>query len=382
MNLKWYKSHGRWNCKVPVPGDTPKSFASGIMASAPKVKWRYEKKDIREEAYRVVMHRVKEEGLTFPRTGQHLTFREWSEEYLETVSPLKKSHKDDVSRFRVINEYFGDYSLKSISEFDLLRFRKLLQERALPSDAGMKFNNGSKEKRANTTVNRYMEHISSIFTYAELRPPRVKKLPGKRRSRTYELWEIDAILSSAKEVDEEFRRLVIFAFNSGLRQGNIMALRWDIINLDIGEVYHPDSKSGEPLTSYLNEESKRVLLEQKVLYPDREKVWRWKEFPRKYWTRTLEKAGVKDCWFHDIRHHVVTEVANSHGIHIAKEVAHHKSISTTEIYVNPSKNQVKEAIRGLSSTNRKVVPWSTKSLPFQKPETFPDNKKARRSELS
>jgi len=57
----------------------------------------------------------------------------------------------------------------------------------------------------------------------------------------------------------------------------------------------------------------------------------------------VRTAEVNDCRFHDIRHHVVTQVANRHGIHIAKEVAHHKCIMTTQIYVNPTAEKVMQA---------------------------------------
>jgi integrase len=376
MNLRWYISHGHWNCKVPVPGGGEKSFASGVKASSTSAKWRGEQRHIRDDAYTVVMRRIHEEGLKVSQTQDCLTFRAWVEEYQRTVSVLKKSHKDDVSRFRVIVQFFGDYDLESITKFDLLRFRKLLLERALPADREMQFNHGSKERRANATVNRYMELISCVFSYAELRPPKVKKLQVNRRKRTYEQWEVDAVLLASKEVDEEFHRLLIVAFNSGLRQGNIVSLTWSNINLGICEMYLPDSKSGEPLTAYLNDESRRVLVEQSKLFPNRDKVWRWDDFPRKYWTRTLKKAGVSDCWFHDIRRHVLTEVADAHGIHIAKEVAHHKSVTTTQIYVNPSKAHVKQAIRDLSSTRRKVVPLSTDCLPIEGTTNSPIKQKS------
>jgi len=57
----------------------------------------------------------------------------------------------------------------------------------------------------------------------------------------------------------------------------------------------------------------------------------------------MGKSGVRDCRFHDIRHHVVTQVANRHGIHMAKEVARHKCIMTTQIYVNPTAEKVMQA---------------------------------------
>ncbi|HOY63412.1 MAG TPA: hypothetical protein PLK80_11195 [bacterium] len=66
-------------------------------------------------------------------------------------------------------------------------------------------------------------------------------------------------------------------------------------------------------------------------------------FPRKVWDEAVEKAGIKDIRFQDIRHHVVTQVANRHGIHIAEEVAHHKCIMTTQIYVNPTHEKVMQA---------------------------------------
>jgi integrase len=153
------------------------------------------------------------------------------------------------------------------------------------------------------------------------------------------------LLSAAHQVDPEFYRLVTFAFCTGARQGNIVDLKWENVNLDTGTLYNETSKNGEPITTGLNERAKQILIEQRQVCSGirNGRVWRWKNFSRKLWDEAVEKSGVKDIRFHDIRHHVVTQVANRHGIHIAKEVAHHKSIMTTQIYVNPTAEKVMQA---------------------------------------
>ena len=157
--------------------------------------------------------------------------------------------------------------------------------------------------------------------------------------------ETQRLLAAAYQIDPEFYRFVTFAFCTGARQGNIVDLKWENVNLEAGTFYNETSKNGEPITTGMNARAKQVLIEQRTACPrvPNGRVWRWKNFQRDLWNETVEKSGVKDCRFHDIRHHVVTQVANRHGIHIAKEVAHHKCIMTTQIYVNPTTEKVMQA---------------------------------------
>lgn len=63
----------------------------------------------------------------------------------------------------------------------------------------------------------------------------------------------------------------------------------------------------------------------------------------------IKKNTSENFHFHLCRHYCLTELANNHGVHIAKEMAGHSSIVTTQKYLHPSTNTLLNAV----NTSRK-----------------------------
>ena len=108
------------------------------------------------------------------------------------------------------------------------------------------------------------------------------------------------------------RNVVTFALYTGRRQGEILGMRWQEVDLENGYVYFPRTKKKEPDQVAIPPRTQAVLQE---LYekPHDEFVFnkeRGGEGPLKYvraqFLKALEKAGIKDFRFHDLRHTAVS----------------------------------------------------------------------------
>lgn len=71
-----------------------------------------------------------------------------------------------------------------------------------------------------------------------------------------------------------------------------------------------------------------------------------KPWGERNFSKYIQKNTYKDFHFHLCRHYCLTELANNHGVHIAKEMAGHTSILTTQKYLHPSANTLLNAVNG------------------------------------
>ena len=103
------------------------------------------------------------------------------------------------------------------------------------------------------------------------------------------------------------REVVLFALSTGLRQGNILGLTWDRVDMTrrIATIEHGDTKNGEALGVPLNDIALGVLARQRGKH--RSSVFTYRGKPlrganNKTWRAALKACGIKDFRWHDLRH--------------------------------------------------------------------------------
>ena len=103
-------------------------------------------------------------------------------------------------------------------------------------------------------------------------------------------------------------QMIKFSLATGLRQRNVMMLKWQQIDLDrrVAWYYDDEMKSGRALGVSLNEIAMQVLVEQDgkneqfVFVDEQNKPCRYLN-PRE-WARTLKQAEIENFRWHDLRH--------------------------------------------------------------------------------
>jgi len=103
------------------------------------------------------------------------------------------------------------------------------------------------------------------------------------------------------------QHLVIFSLATGLRQANVLNLKWEQIDLrrQVAWIYPDQAKAGKAIGVPLNHTAMQVLM-------DRPRVGdyvfthshggRVKSISSRVWREALEKAGIEDFRWHDLRH--------------------------------------------------------------------------------
>ena len=102
-----------------------------------------------------------------------------------------------------------------------------------------------------------------------------------------------------------------FSVASGLRQANVKALEWEYVDLGRRHAWIPGSKhkNGKPHSVPLNEMALSVLRRQIGKHPSWVFTFRGEPVQQvntKAWTAALQRAGIEDFRWHDLRHTFAT----------------------------------------------------------------------------
>jgi integrase len=164
------------------------------------------------------------------------------ERYVEEVTPTKKGESQEryrANQFR--KSKLADMQLDKITGEVVAQYRDVRL----------------KEVSANT-VRLELAFLSVVFEQCRkewglavsnpVRQIRIPK-PGKPRQRRLEIGEEDALLAACKASGAHYlHSLVVLAIETGMRSGELLAMRWEHVNLTNRTVFLPDTKNGSPRT--------------------------------------------------------------------------------------------------------------------------------------
>lgn len=207
--------------------------------------------------------------------------------------------------------------------------------------------------RSPATVVRYLAALSHAITIATKEwgwlddsPMRKVSKPSEPRGRVRFLddSEREALLKACRESSNPYLYIVvILALSTGMRQGEIMNLRWKDIDLNTGRITLHETKNGErrvaPLRGLALNLLKKFHAESSpensgLLFPNTHNKPIDLRFP---WNQALKKAGIKNFRFHDTRHCAASYLAMS-GATLSEiaEVLGHKTLQMVKRYTHLS----------------------------------------------
>ena len=182
--------------------------------------------------------------------------------------------------------------------------------------------------------------------------------------------EIQRLLTAASE---GFRPILITALHTGMRRGEILNLKWPDVDFKNRIITVQDSKSGKkrmlPIDDTLYE-ALGVLptrFQQGYVFPSPVKEGQ----PRFDFTRpfrnAVEKAGIHNFRFHDLRHTFASHLVMS-GVDLmtVKELLGHASVTMTMRYSHLAPDHRMRAIKTLDTAYRTDTITDTVEIPGSK----------------
>ena len=281
------------------------------------------------------------EGRRFPTTEvtSH-TLAELIDRYLVDVLPHKSAASIETQTIQLTywRTHFGRYSLSNITPGLIAEHRDLLAR-----------------TRKNSTVRRYLAALSHTFTIAikeyqwlEDNPcRRVRKPPepcGRVRFLSEE--EIHRLLDACLESrNPHLHTVVVLALSTGARKMELLKLRWPDVDLKRDRLILRRTKNGEtrsvPIVGYARDimgvrvNSRRS--DTGFVFID--STGRRSLCIRNAFNNAVERAGIKDFRFHDLRHTAASHLAmNGSSLLEIAAILGHKSLEMVKRYSHLSES--------------------------------------------
>ncbi len=231
-----------------------------------------------------------------------------------------------VKRLSWWTEHFGGVSLAAFNQTTIKDGLRQLGREKAKRHAGKKGAQSLGRSKAPATINRYLQAISSVLTWAvdqdwiTKNPARGMKRQKEPRGRVRWLDDSErtALLAACDESGwPDLGLLVRLALSTGARRGELLNLRWSDIDLKKGLAYVGKTKNDEPRILPLITPV-RLALQNKprpikggpVFASPRDKNKPFYGF-RKHWEAAVTKAKLENFHFHDLRHTAASYLAMS-----------------------------------------------------------------------
>ena len=281
--------------------------------------------------------------------GYTKTVAEMLDKYMETYSG-----KDPVKLDRLAwwKKQIGDRKLREVSPDLIVECLDALRRGHAVRGNGKGKTRSLGRKRSEPTVNRYHTAFSSVLEVARKRWHWIGENPARKVARGEEnpgivRWLSDderkALLEACREsIWPGLYLLVTLALSTGARAGELWRLRWADIDFERGLAYLSDTKNKErralalvpTVVAELRAWSKVRRIDSDLVFPA---TYNPKEpygdSAREHWKAALERAGITNFRFHDLRHSCASYLAMNGATQLEiADVLGHKTLQMVKRY--------------------------------------------------
>ena len=257
--------------------------------------------------------------------------------YCTQVSILKKGYGQEKYRVeQLCRSFLGDKTARHVTSVDIATYR----------DARLsEINPRTNKPLATSTVRLEMSLLSNFFDIgriewgicdanpvANVRKP--KAPPGRDRRLTAR--EDRLILRYAHQhVNTDLYSIVVLALETAMRQGEILKLTWEHINLKSRIAHLPDTKNGTKRDVPLSIVARAALVRMGA--KSHGTVFSYTAHGLKStWRFMMHKLGIKDLHFHDLRHEAISRLFELSTLDIMEvaAISGHKSLAMLKRYTH------------------------------------------------
>lgn len=288
----------------------------------------------------------------------NLTVKQALEQYRERVSILKKGYEQEKYRIQQIaRSFLGRKTVRKVSSVDVATYR----DQRLQT-----INQRTQKPISAATVRLELSLLSNFFDIARIewglcdanpvanvRKP--KPPPGRDRRLTPR--EERLILRYCfGHSNQEFYSIVILALETAMRQGEILGLRWENLNLKTRIAHLPETKNGTKRDVALSIKARDALIRLGV--KSNGPVFQYTSNGIKStWRFMIQKLGIENLHFHDLRHEAVSklfELGTLDMIEVAS-ISGHKSLSMLKRYTHLKAGKLVRKLEGNRHKGKQAI---------------------------
>lgn len=291
---------------------------------------------------------------------QGMTFAKWADTYLERYAKAKRTARDDQRHVRTLSAFFGNLLLSQLTRAHVEEFKQSRRAQLFSPPKPVSAAICNRELAC-------LRHILRLAVEEGLRESApLVKLYREHGARDRVLSE-DEYHRLLEAPTPHLWRLMLCAYETGMRAGEIKRLTWDKVDFKTGfiRLSAEDTKTNEkraiPISATLRETLEAIRKEQREgkVASIGGHVFPWKGKPMTEGWKTAfhaacRRAGIENFHFHDLRHTFVTrKVREGWDCKHIMAITGHKTLATFQRYNNPTEEDVKAVV--LANSPKKMV---------------------------
>jgi integrase len=252
---------------------------------------------------------------------------------------------------------FGDVELSAVSPFAVERFKR---DRYADGAGPATVNRALALLRHFYGLAAKWGWVSTAHAAAIRGVASMKEAPGRVR---YLSPDEESAVMTALEDRPRFRRVVVTALLTGMRQGELLRLRAEAVDLAAGEITLTRTKSNKVRRIPIGPALVPVLKEaisasaSGFVFESRKREPYTKDGLRSAWDRVAEEAKLEDFHFHDLRHSFATALRRrGAGLDVIQRLLGHSTLAMVMRYAHVGEDMVRTAINALPAPVASPLP--------------------------
>lgn len=287
-----------------------------------------------------------------------MILRDAFDQYRTRVSILKKGYAQEKYRIeQICRSFLGEKIVREITSVDVATYR----DQRLTT-----INPKTQKTLSSSTVRLEMSLLSNLMDIGRIEwgicdsnpvknVKKPKSPPGRDRRLTAR--EERLILRYChNHSNPELYSIVVLALETAMRQGEILGLSWEHINLKSRIAHLPDTKNGSKRDVPLSARARDALIRLGV--KTKGKVTNYGSNGLKStWRFMLIKLGIEDLHFHDLRHEAISRLVELGTLDLLEvaAISGHKSLAMLKRYTHLRAQRLVRKLEGHRHKGKQAI---------------------------
>ncbi|MFP9443902.1 site-specific integrase [Pectobacterium brasiliense] len=261
------------------------------------------------------------------------------DKYFSTVSRHKRGQLQEFYRINVIKRSrLANRNMDEISSIDIAEYR---------DNRLSEFNSRTQKPISANTVRLELALLSTLYNLAKvewgtcsINPVENVRKPTVSSGRTRRLMtqEERHLTRYFKDKNPELLAIFQIALETGMRQGEILSLRWEYTDLRLGVAHLPLTKNGTSRDVPLSSKARQILsgLSERQHHENGYIFSYTSSGFKSAWRVALRTLAIDDLHFHDLRHEAISrffELGTLNVMEVAA-ISGHKSMNMLKRYTH------------------------------------------------
>jgi integrase len=287
-----------------------------------------------------------------------MTLSEALEQYRSRISILKKGYQQERYRIEQIGRSpLGKLEVNAITSVDIATYRDQRLSQINPK---------TQKTLSTSTVRLELSLLSHLFDIAKIEwgvcetnpvsNVRKPKIPPGRDRRITPREERLILRYAHNHSNPQLYSIIVLALETAMRQGEILGMSWEHINLKSRVVHLPDTKNNTPRDVPLSLKARDAIIRMGV--QSKGKLFSLSPAGLKSsWRYMMKSLKIEDLHFHDARHECVSRLFELGSLDMMEisAISGHKSLSMLKRYTHLKAHRLVRKLEGHKNKGKQAV---------------------------